>query len=173
MLDSPGRFDAFKAALISNPALTRRCRAGAGIQHPQQRRGINDLLTAITVVVGGIMGLGALFGALNTMYSAVSTRAVEIATLRAIGFGGMAVMASVLVEALLLALAGSLIGSAIAWAAFNGNAHYFGGNVIHLAVTPGLIINGALFACFLGFVGGVFPALRAARRPIVDALRAT
>ncbi len=172
MLDSPDRFDAFKAALISNPTLT------VDVEREREynirnAQGINDLLTAITVVVGGIMGLGALFGALNTMYSAVSTRAVEIATLRAIGFGGMAVMASVLVEALLLALAGSLIGSAIAWAAFNGNAHYFGGNVIHLAVTPGLIINGALFACFLGFVGGVFPALRAARRPIVDALRAT
>ena len=136
-------------------------------------QGLNDLLTAITVVVGGIMGLGALFGALNTMYSAVSTRSVEIATLRAIGFGGGAVMASVLVEALLLALAGSLIGSAIAWAGFNGNTHIFGGNVIHLAVTPGLIWEGALFAALLAFVGGIFPALRAARRPIVDALRAT
>jgi putative ABC transport system permease protein len=172
MLDSPDKFDAFKAALISDPTLmvdVERERE----YNIRNAQGINDLLTAITVVVGGIMGLGALFGALNTMYSAVSTRAVEIATLRAIGFGGMAVMASVLVEALLLALAGSLIGSAIAWAAFNGNAHNFGGNVIHLAVTPGLIRNGALFACILGFIGGFFPALRAARRPIVDALRAT
>lgn len=155
MLESPDRFAAFKNALTTNPTLTVDVERERDY-NIRNAQGINDLLTAITVVVGGIMGLGAMFGALNTMYAAVSTRAVEIATLRAIGFGGMAVMASVLVEALVLALAGSLIGSAIAWAAFNGNLHVFGNNVIELAVTPGLVINGALFACLLGFVGGFF-----------------
>jgi putative ABC transport system permease protein len=106
------------------------------------------------------------------MYAAVSARAVEIATLRAIGFGGGAVMASVLAEVLLLAFGGATIGAALAWIAFNCNLHAMGGTVISLAVTPGLIVNGVLFACFLGFVGGFFPALRAARRPIADALRA-
>jgi putative ABC transport system permease protein len=172
MLDSPDRFEAFKRALVRNPALTVDVdrERDYNIRDAQD---LNSLLTAITLVVGGIMGVGAMFGALNSMYSAVSTRSVEIATLRALGFGGVAVMASVLVEALILALAGSLIGGAVAWAAFNGNLHVFDGNVIHLAVTPGLIINGALFACLLGFVGGFFPALRAARRPVADALRAS
>jgi putative ABC transport system permease protein len=114
-----------------------------------------------------------MFGALNTMYSAVSARAIEIATLRAIGFGGTAVVISVMAEALLLTLAGALIGAAGAWLVFNGNLHAIGGTVINLAVTPGLIRNGVFFACLLGFVGGVFPALRAARRPIAEALRAS
>jgi putative ABC transport system permease protein len=82
-------------------------------------------------------------------------------------------MASVLAESLLLALLGSLIGAGVAWAAFNGNLHVMGGTVISLAVTPGLIVNGILFACLLGFLGGFFPALRAARRPIAEALRAS
>jgi putative ABC transport system permease protein len=85
------------------------------------------------------MGLGAMFGALNTMYSAVSARWTEIATLRAIGFGGGAVMVSVLAESLALALAGALIGAGAAWLAFNGNLHALGGSVITLAVTPGLM----------------------------------
>jgi ABC-type antimicrobial peptide transport system permease subunit len=86
-------------------------------------------------VVGGIMGLGATFGALNTMYSMVSARMVEIATLRAIGFGGAAVVVSMLAESLLLAF----LGAAIAWIAFNGNFHSGGGMVFRLAVTPGLV----------------------------------
>jgi putative ABC transport system permease protein len=172
MLDTPADFTRFKNALTSNPSLTVDVTRETDY-YAQQARQLNILLNLIAGVVGGIMGLGAMFGALNTMYSAVSARTVEIATLRAIGFGGMAVMASVLVEALLLALAGSLIGAGFAWVAFNGNLHAIGGTVISLAVTPGLVRNGVLFACFLGFVGGFFPALRAARRPIVDALRAT
>jgi putative ABC transport system permease protein len=172
MLDTPADFTRFKNALTSNPSLTVDVTRETDY-NAQQARQLNILLNLIAGVVGGIMGLGAMFGALNTMYSAVSARTVEIATLRAIGFGGMAVMASVLVEALLLALGGALIGAVFAWIAFNGNLHAIGGTVINLAVTPGLIINGLLFACILGFVGGFFPALRAARRPVADALRAS
>jgi putative ABC transport system permease protein len=170
-LNSPAAFPAFQNALISNPAITVDV-ARETDYNEQQARPLNQLLDLIAGVVGGIMGLGALFGALNTMYSAVSARSVEIATLRAIGFGGGAVMASVLAEAILLALLGSLIGAGLAWLAFNGNLHVFGGSVISLAVTPGLIMNGVLFACLLGFIGGFFPALRAARRPVAEALRA-
>jgi putative ABC transport system permease protein len=171
-LESPSSFTAFKNTLTTNPSLSVDVVRETDYNEEQARQ-LNQLLELIAGVVGGIMGLGAMFGALNTMYSAVSARSVEIGTLRAIGFGGMAVMASVLVEALLLALAGSLIGAGFAWIAFNGNLHAIGGTVISLAVTPGLVRNGVLFACFLGFVGGFFPALHAARRPIVDALRAT
>jgi putative ABC transport system permease protein len=170
MLDSPASFSSFKNALTSNPALSVDV-----VREPdynaQQARYLNGLLSLIAGVVGAIMGLGAMFGAINTMYSAISARSVEIATLRAIGFGGEAVMASVLVESLLLALAGSLIGAGFAWFAFNGHLHALGGTVISLAVTPGLIIDGVLFACLLGFIGGFFPALRAARRPVAEALR--
>ena len=170
-LDSPAGFAAFKKALTANPALTVDVDREADY-YARQAKQLYLLLNLIAGVVGGIMGLGAMFGALNTMYAAVSARAVEIATLRAIGFGGGAVMASVLAEVLLLAFGGAAIGAALAWIVFNGNLHAMGGTVISLAVTPGLIVGGVLFACFVGFVGGFFPALRAARRPIADALRA-
>jgi putative ABC transport system permease protein len=130
-------------------------------------------LTLIAYVVGDIMGLGATFGALNTMYSAVSGRAMEIATLRAIGFSGTAVIASVLTESLVLAVLGAAIGSIVAWIAFNGNLHAVGGLVFRLAVTPSLVGLGIGFAFTLGFVGGLFPAIRAASLPVADALRAT
>ncbi len=119
------------------------------------------------------MGLGAMFGAINTMYAAVSNRRVEIATLRAIGFGGTAVVFSVLAEALTLALIGAVIGAVVAWAAFSGNLTSFSGVALTLAVTPAMAVNGVLFACLLAFLGGFFPALRAARQPIAIALRAT
>jgi putative ABC transport system permease protein len=127
----------------------------------------------IAYAVGGIMGLGATFGALNTMYTAVSARAMEIATLRAIGFSGVVVVVSVLAESLVLAVTGAVIGAAAAWIAFNGNLHAIGGLVFKLAVTPSLIALGLGFAFTLGFVGGLFPAIRAARLPVADALRAT
>jgi putative ABC transport system permease protein len=171
-LETAGSFDKFKEALTTNPQL-----AVEVVRETEylanQSRGLNEFLTAVAYVVGGIMALGATFGAMNTMYSAVSSRAIEIATLRAIGFGAGAVVASVLAEALLLALAGAAIGIAVAWLAFNGNQHMFGSLVFNLAVTPALVGVGAAFACALGVIGGLFPAIRAARRPVAMALRAT
>jgi putative ABC transport system permease protein len=129
-------------------------------------------------VVGGIMAIGAVFGALNTMYSAVSTRSREIATLRAIGFGPAAVVISVFVEALLLALVGGALGALAAWLLFNGHSVNtlgggFGGQLIFdLAVTPTLVAVGIIWACAIGVVGGLFPAIRAARLPVATALRA-
>jgi putative ABC transport system permease protein len=172
LLDSAAAFDKFKAALTTNPMLTVDVTRDTDYV-AQEYKQVNTLLGAIAQIVGVTMGLGAMFGALNTMYSAASARAREIATLRAIGFAGLPVLISVLAEALVLSMVGALIGAGVAWIAFNGNLHAIGGTVISLAVTPGLVRNGVLFACFLGFVGGFFPALRAARRPIVDALRAT
>jgi putative ABC transport system permease protein len=171
-LTSAQAFAAFKNALTSNPVLSVDA-----VREPdylaRQARALNTALLLIGYVVGGIMGLGAMFGALNTMYSAVSARRIEIATLRAIGFGGGAVVLSVLTESLLLALAGAAAGAVIAWVAFNNHLQVLSATVIHLAVTPGLAIGGILFACLLSFIGGLFPAIRAARLSIADALRAT
>jgi len=124
------------------------------------------------------MAIGAIFGALNTMYSAVSTRSREIATLRAIGFGPVPVVVSVFVEALLLALVGGSVGALIAWSLFNGHSvdtlgGGFGGQLIFdLAVTPALVALGIIWACVIGVIGGLFPAIRAARLPVATALRA-
>jgi len=171
-LTSPAAFAGFKKALTINPALSVQA-----IPEPEylssQARTLNTVLLLLGYVVGGIMGLGAMFGALNTMYSAVSARRTEIATLRAIGFGGAPVALSVLVESLLLAMAGAVIGVSVAWVAFNNHLHVMAAMVIHLAVTPGLAIGGIVFAILLAAVGGLFPAARAARMPIASALRAT
>ena len=170
MLTGPDAFKRFKTALVANPMLTVDI-----ISEPEylavQTRDINYFLTLIAYLVGGIMGLGALFGALNTLYSAVSTRSKEIATLRVFGFGATAILTSVLAEALLLSLLGAAIGGFVAWLAFNGNFHTAGSLVFRLRVTPWLIGEGATFACVLGLIGGVFPALRAARLPVAVALR--
>jgi putative ABC transport system permease protein len=110
------------------------------------------------------------------MYAAVSARAREIATLRAVGFGAAAVVISVLVEALLLALIGALLGSLIAWLLFDGHLTSMaaGGGGTQLAfalsVTPGLVVLGIVWACFIGFIGGLFPAVRAARMSVATAL---
>ena len=111
------------------------------------------------------------------MYSAVSSRSLEIATLRAIGFGALPVVVSVFVEAMLLALIGGVVGAAAAWLFFNGNSvNTLGANftqvVFQLTVTPALAFSGIILACLIGLVGGLFPALRAARLPIAAALRA-
>jgi putative ABC transport system permease protein len=136
----------------------------------------NGFFGLVTKFVGGVMALGAVFAALNTMYSAVSARAVEIATLRAIGFGASGVVASVLVEALLLALLGAALGAAAAWALFGGHTISMGGTtatlVFQMQVTPALLGLGVLWAAVLGAIGGLLPAIRAARLPVATALRA-
>jgi putative ABC transport system permease protein len=171
MLDSPDSFARFKRGITSRPGPALQIERETDF-YADQSKSFNEFLTNIAYVVGGIMGLGVLFGALNTMYSAVASRTREIATLRAVGFGAGAVVTSIMVEALLLCLAGALIGIAMAWLFFSGNAHAMGGLVIKLAVTPQLALTGAGFAVLLGLAGGLFPGLRAARLPIADALRA-
>ncbi len=127
--------------------------------------------------VCAIMAIGAIFGALNSMYSAVSTRSVEIATLRALGFRGSSVVVSVLVESLALAFAGGAIGAGLAYLVFNGytvstlNNASFSQVAFDFAVTPQLMIGGIVIALVLGFFGGLLPSLRAARIPITEALR--
>ena len=176
LLDSKDSFDAFKAALTSNPQLSVAVlRERDYYAHQSQRMG--TVLAFVAYFIGGIMAVGALFGALNTMYSAVSVRSREIATLRAIGFGASAVVLSVLIEAILLSVTGALIGAGLAWLFFNGNVvSTLGSNftqvVFRLAVSPSLVVLGVLWACAIGLIGGLFPAIRAARLPVAMALRA-
>ena len=132
---------------------------------------------ALAGVVTAIMALGAMFAALNTMYAAVGARAREIATLRAIGFRGLPVVVSIMLESLILALAGGLLGALAAYVLFNNMAvSTLGSNftqvVFRFAVTPALVVNGLIIAVAIGMVGGFLPALRAARQPVTTALRA-
>lgn len=177
MLDSAAAFDRFKGALTTDPTLKVSVQREADY-YAAQSRNLSKLLNLLAYFVGGIMALGACFGALNTMYTAVSTRTREIATLRAIGFSGMPIVISVLVESLLLSVIGSAIGSAAAWLFFNGNTVNtlgagFSQIVFHLTVTASLLVSGVFVACSIGMLGGLLPAIRAARVPIATALRAS
>jgi putative ABC transport system permease protein len=138
---------------------------------------IASLITSIGTGIALLMGIGAIFGAVNTMYTAVAARTREIATLRALGFGGGPVVVSVLAESLLLSLVGGVIGGALAFVLFNGfrtstmNWQTFSQVAFAFAVTPGLIVSGVFYALVMGLLGGLLPAVRAARLPIVAALR--
>ncbi len=177
VLDPQAGFRTFKDSITTNPQLQVDVSTEKDFG-TQQSSQISRILSLVAYVVGGIMAIGAIFGALNTMYSAVSTRSREIATLRAIGFGPVPVVVSVFVEALLLALIGGAIGALIAWLLFNGHSvdtlgGGFGGQLIFdLAVTPALVALGIIWACVIGVIGGLFPAIRAARLPVATALRA-
>jgi putative ABC transport system permease protein len=170
LLKDPEAFARFKGALLANPTLSVDVTRETDYLSAQAK-GLNGFLKVVAYLVGGIMGLGSLFGALNTLYSAVSTRSTEIATLRVFGYGAGAILTSVLTEALLLSLLGAAIGAFAAWFAFNGDPHTAGSLVFRLQVTPLLITEGILFACGLGLIGGMFPAVRAARVPVAVALR--
>ena len=130
------------------------------------------LFAAVASMTGGIMALGAMFGALNIMVAAVSARTTEIGTLRALGFGALPVAISVVSECLVLALTGTLLGSALAWLLFNGSQRAYFGQVFNLTVTPGLIGLAIIWALVIALLGSLAPAIRAARLPIVAALRA-
>ena len=142
----------------------------------QQSSGLSKYIRILGFSVGIIMGIGAIFGALNTMYAAVATRAREIATLRAIGFRGLPVIVSVLLETMLLAVLGGVLGAALAWAIFdNYSASTLGSNfsqvVFNFRVTPDLLWEGLKWALAIGFIGGLFPAVRAASQPVTVGLR--
>ena len=176
-LDGAGSLRKLRHALASDPTLRVSVYRESTFAAAQSRA-LNMVLKWIGYFVGGMMAAGALFGALNSLYAAVSARALEIATLRAIGFGSAAVVASVLIEALLLAIAGALIGALCAWLFFNGHVASMEVNSLQppiafaMAVTPGLIALGILWACAIGMIGGLFAAVRAARLPIARALNA-
>jgi putative ABC transport system permease protein len=177
-LARPDALQTLRTALQHDPTLAVQAFSESDY-YAQQSRTFARFLGLIARVISVIMAVGAVFAALNTMYSAVSTRAVEIATLRAIGFGATGVVASVMLEALVLSVLGALVGAALAWSVFDGNtvSTIGGGNslsqvVFHLHIGPALITLGIVWACVVGLIGGLAPAIRAARIPVAVALRA-
>jgi len=175
-LADPKSFNAFKATLAADPRL--QVEADTTREYfSKQSEGITKVLRIIGIVVGSIMAIGAVFGALNTMFATVASRAREIATLRAIGFRGMPVVVAVMLETMLLAAIGGLLGGLLAWLIFNGyTASTVAGGVASLSfefkVSGELLWQGLKWALAIGFIGGLFPALRAATLPVTDALRA-
>jgi putative ABC transport system permease protein len=175
-LESPAAIKAFSDALDANPQLKVKASTTLDFFAKQSER-MTQVLRIIGITVGAIMAVGALFGALNTMFAAVATRAREIATLRAIGFRGMPVVVAVMLETMLLALLGGAIGGLLAWVVFNGfeastmAAGSVGKLSFSLRVSPGLLWEGIKWALAIGFVGGLFPAVRAASLPVTTALR--
>lgn len=171
-LDRPDDFPAFARALKTNPALN----VDVMTQHDWNVKRSADFTRFMLIIVYGVgilLATGALFGCFNTMYSAVASRRGEIATLRAIGYGAFPVAVSVILEAGVLSVAGALIGAGFAWGRYDGVIDGFGGNVFKMTVSPAMIGTALSWAVAVAVLGGFLPALRAARRPVVEALRAT
>jgi putative ABC transport system permease protein len=175
-LGSPAEFDGFKAALTTDPRLNVKVIRETDY-FAEQSVMITSLVNGLGFLIAGMMGVGAVFGAINTMYSAVAARTREIATLRALGFGGGPVVISVIVESILLAFAGGLIGGTLAYVVFNGyhtstiNWQSFSQVAFAFRVTPMLLAQGFFYSVVIGLAGGLFPAVRAARTSVAAALR--
>lgn len=175
-LESTGKFKEFKDSLTSNPQIKVKALRQTEF-YADQSTMTTTFIAVIGTIIALMMALGALLGALNTMYNAVASRSREIATLRALGFGATPVVCSVLLESLVLALAGGIIGGLGAYLAFDGygaatmNFQTFSQIAFAFAVTPQLLFVAIMLAALIGLVGGLLPAIRAARLPIAAALR--
>jgi putative ABC transport system permease protein len=175
-LESADSFQDFKDRLTADPRVRVKV-VRQSEYYADQSQLVTNLITGLGTLVAGLMGIGAVFGALNTMYTAVSSRTREIATLRALGFRGTPVVISVIVESLFLALVGGALGGGFAYIVFDGfraatmNFQSFSQIAFAFDVTPGLLVQGIIFAVLIGLVGGLLPAIRAARMPVATALR--
>jgi putative ABC transport system permease protein len=175
-LDSPASFDTFKNWLTTNPQLNVQVRRESEY-YAAQSTTMTSLIRGVGYVIAGLMGIGAIFGAILTMYTAVASRTREIATLRALGFNTLSVLIAVLAESVALAALGGLVGGLAAYLAFNGyqtstmNFQTFSQVAFAFAVTPALLAQGLMYSLTMGLVGGLLPAIRAARLPIASALR--
>jgi putative ABC transport system permease protein len=173
-LTGAAAFAPFKAALAADPKLKVEADTTREF-FARQSEGLAKVLRVVGIAVGLIMAIGAVFGALNCMFAAVAARAREIATLRAIGFRGGPVVVSVMLETMLLALLGGLLGALVVWLIFDGytasTLNGFTDVMFRFKVDPGLVWTGLKWALAIGFVGGLFPAVRAARLPVTTALR--
>jgi putative ABC transport system permease protein len=175
-LDSSESLAPFRDWLGTNPQLNVQVTRESDY-YAEKSRALTSLIQGIGFSIAALMGLGAVFGAILTMYTAVATRSREIATLRALGFNSLSVVVSVLVESMALGAIGGLIGGLAAYAAFNGyqtstmNFQTFSQVAFAFRVTPQLLTMGLVYALLMGLVGGLLPAIRAARLPIPSALR--
>ncbi|MGB8694530.1 MAG: ABC transporter permease [Steroidobacteraceae bacterium] len=176
-LRSAAALGEFARTLKADPRLTVRALSERAF-YQEQSRIITTMIESVGSVIAILMGLGAVFAALNTMYSTVAARTREIATLRALGFGALPVVTSVLTESMLLGLAGGLLGCLAAWLGFNGietstmNWASFSQITFAFKVTPALMARGLSYGLLLALLGGLLPAIRAARQSVVAGLRA-
>lgn len=171
MLQSLADYETFRTAVTTNPALR------LDVQREQDAieqafKPLNSILNFVSFFIGSIMAIGATLGAVNSLYAMVDSRQREIATMRAIGFRSSAVVLAVLLESILFAVPGALLGSLLAWLLFNGLAASPLGYSFQLSVTVPLAVLGIEWALIMGLLGGLLPAIRAARMPVVSALRA-
>ena len=171
-LETPADFAAFNRALEANPSLKLEAKTARESIEGDMKQ-FHGLLNFVSYFIGSIMAIGATFGAVNSLYSIVDARRRELATLRAIGFGSGPVMAATLIESILLALPGALLGAALAWLLFHRMAVSPFGFSFRLDVTPHLAEIGILWALSMGIIGGVLPAIRAGRVSVTTALRAS
>jgi putative ABC transport system permease protein len=175
-LETPDSFDRFRDWLTSNPQLNVSIRRESDY-YAAQSQGLSRLIRTVGFGIAALMGIGAIFGAILTMYTSVATRSREIATLRALGFDTSSVVVSVLAESMVLGAIGGAIGGAAAYFGFNGfqtstiNFQTFSQVAFAFRVTPELLIMGLTYALVMGLLGGLLPALRAASLPIPSALR--
>jgi len=175
-LQSVDAFGRFKDSVTADPRLNAQVYRQTDY-YAEHSTAVTKLVTTLGYLIASLMAVGAVFGALNTMYSSVSARGREIATLRALGFGSTAVVVSVMLESVALAVLGGTLGALISFVAFNGfhtatmNWQSFSQVTFALAVTPPLLVQGVVLATLIGCVGGLLPALRAARLPIAASLR--
>lgn len=171
-LQSPAAIKTFKHALLTDPAIAVEVKTDAQMMKDTFGQ-LSSLLDFVAYFVGAVMASGAVFGALNSLYGSVDARRREIATLRAIGFNGGPIIASVLLEGVVLALPGAFLGAAIAWVLFNGNVVDVAGLIFKLTVTPRLVVISVIWSLAIGLIGGSLPAVRAARMRVATALRPT
>lgn len=175
-LEDKNGLAAFKEAVAADPKLNLDVKRESDYL-AEQSEPLSKFIKMIGYPLAILMALGAIFGAVNTMYTSVANRTREIATLRALGFGATPVAISTLVESLVLAIIGGVIGAVVVYFVFNGytvstlNFASFSQVVFDFAVTPDLLVQGVIFATVIGFIGGFFPAVRAARLPVATALR--
>ncbi|MGH8396663.1 MAG: ABC transporter permease [Gammaproteobacteria bacterium] len=175
-LTSPAAFATFKKALEHNPQLSVDV-VRESTSFEQSGGDLNTVINLIGGIITLLMGIGAIFGAINIMYSNIANRMQDIATLRALGFARFPILFAIVLEGVVLGLAGGIAASIIAYLVFNGYQASTLGNGAMMAftfsVTPALIVTALILAIVMGFIGGIFPAIRAARLPVATALRET
>jgi len=172
MLDSPAAFPHFKQAVLADPTLKVDVYTEVA-NRESSFRGLRGLLDFVSYFIGTLMAMGAVCAALSSLYASVDARGREIATLRAIGFGATPVFASVLIEGMLLAFCAACVGAVGAWLVFNGKVISTEGLTFPLAVSPHVALISIIWALAIGLIGGLLPAIRAARVPVAVAMRET